>query len=120
MKIFETDRKINFVDNNNVFVGFDNQQCCCENFGYALTKEIPTKKVESDTPEVDPDGYQFDTEFYTEGFPDSQWDEGGRATFKLTKGEDTLYLTLFNSHNGYYSHGFEMKCGNELLREGSL
>ncbi len=30
MKIFNKDRKINFVDDNNVLVGFDNESCCCD------------------------------------------------------------------------------------------
>lgn len=120
MKIFERDGKINFVDDNNVLVGFDYSQCCCENFGYALTREIPAGEAESDKPEIDPDGYQFDRDFFQEGSPESQWDEGGRVTFRLEKEGASLFLTLYNSHNGYYGHGFEMTCGNERLHDGTL
>ena len=33
MVIFDTDNKINFVDNDNVFIGYDMCQSYCENFG---------------------------------------------------------------------------------------
>jgi hypothetical protein len=41
--IFEADYKINFVDKNNVFVGFDYSSNCCERFGYYIGIEIPKK-----------------------------------------------------------------------------
>ena len=34
MKIFEDNIKVNFVDENNVFVGYDMRQSCCEQAGY--------------------------------------------------------------------------------------
>lgn len=48
-------------------------------------------------------------------------DGGGAASFRLVSetGRD-LFLTIFNFHNGYYSHGFEMTVGDESLLDGYL
>lgn len=52
----------------------------------------------------------------------SRWveDEGGVAVFRLVRGEDQRFLTLWNMHNGYYSHGFEMETNGETVRSGCL
>jgi len=36
MRTFNKGRKVNFVDGNNVLVGFDDESCCCENFGFTM------------------------------------------------------------------------------------
>ncbi len=120
MKTFEKDGKTNFVDDKNVFVGFDNGQSCCESFGWSLTRKLPTKLEESQN-EIDPEGFNFDTGFFEETVPEGEsLDCGGVATFRLTRGEEEIFLTLWNSHNGYYSHGFDMREGANVIREGSL
>jgi hypothetical protein len=120
MKIFNRDGKINFVDDHNVLVGFDYEQCCCESFGYSITREIPQEPSDECLSESELDGFQFDREFFQTGGDQEEFDCGGCVTFKLDKGSESVFLTLYNSHNGYYSHGFEMNVGNECIREGSL
>ena len=56
----------------------------------------------------------------SEEFSGADLDGGGVAVFKLTKGEDQIFLTLFNVQNGYYGHGFSMTCGNETLHGGTI
>lgn len=121
MRVFETNEsyaeKVNFVDDNNVFVGFDMAQSCCESFGYFLTRSKPVPDVE--TAEADKiegtefPGYNFDTTF-NEGelYPDH--DGGGSVTFRLTNeaGEE-MFLTIYNHHNGYYGHGWDMRADGE-------
>lgn len=118
MKIFDKDRKINFVDDNNVFVGFDNNQSCCEQFGWALTSKIPKKQPDEGENGLNPDGFQFDTAFFMESVLDVA--DQDDVVFRLTCGYEEMYLILWNCHNGYYSHGFEMYDGHKLLHEGSL
>lgn len=127
MKIFEGGPgtwacKTNFVDKNNVVVGFDSSQSCCEYFGYLITAFIPTstsEEAEENRPEV-LEPYVFDTAFvHNDAVPDS--DGGGSVTFKLWAiGQPDLYLTLFNHHNGYYGHGFDMAIGDKVLHDGTL
>lgn len=41
--------------------------------------------------------------------------------FKLiAENMPSLFLHLFNCHNGYYGHGFEAKIGDETWKEGTL
>lgn len=81
----------------------------------------------SDTPE-DQEGFDFEPWEFDPGFfkaldATDGYDEGGVAVFRLRRrdGSDGVkYLHLFNSHNGYYSHGFEMEHSGVKLREGWL
>lgn len=47
MRVFESENvrawegKVNFVDHNNVVLGFDNSQYCCECFGWFFSWELP-------------------------------------------------------------------------------
>ena len=118
MKTFDKDSKINFVDDANVLVGFDYSQCCCENFGYFLSRKIPTK-MEEGAENIDTEGFNFDTKFFHEVMSDD-FECGGMVVFRLTKGAEEIFLSLYNSHNGYYSHGFEMTIGGTQIHSGSL
>lgn len=120
MKVFEDASKVNFVDENNVFVGYDMGQCCCEAASWAIVPELPAK-----TPDASDYGdltdYRFDDEWFRDdlGWPDL--DEGDAVAFRLVApNKPHLYLCLWNAHNGYYSHGFDMTVGGEQLRSGSL
>lgn len=114
--------RINFVDEKNVFVGFDNSQGCYEDFGYYLTKEKPAGKRPADALEgLDFPGFNFDTSFTpaVDLLP-SDYD-GGSLTFRLVNAEgEELFLTLYNYHNGYYAHGWELKNGEATVAEGEL
>ena len=129
MRALETGCKINFVDTNDVYVGFDYGQSCCEQFGYFYTKTEPTAKEchesyctdrgDSSITKLELEPYNFVTNYY-EFYEDDYG--GGFAVFKMTTGTNDIYLVLFNHHNGYYSHGFEMGLGigGEIVRQGSL
>ncbi len=130
MKIFEKnesswDEKVNFVDDNDVFVGYDMGQSCCEQADWFILEEITPYTYDLDdhlraksTPDlVD---YCFDINFFKE-VESSDLDAGGMVAFKLTsKNKPDLYLHLFNAHNGYYGHGFTVKHGDETVKNGDL
>ena len=110
--------KLNFIDNNNVIVGYDFNQHCCEKFGYILTAQHPNEineyleKFEGEEIE-NLDDYNFDTLFYVH--------VGDVVYFKLTNSNnDVIYLILYNYHNGYYSHGFEFNNNGEIIEENYL
>jgi hypothetical protein len=129
MRVFEKTResgwgnRLNVVDENNVVVGYDYESSCCERFGYYFTKKKPDKLDDEpiDEGSFDHSGYVFDTS-YEEAVPLSGgYDEGGATSFKLTKtGEPDLFLVLYNHHNGYYSHGFDMTKDDEEFKSGSI
>jgi hypothetical protein len=122
MKIFDRltkfERKVNFVDENNVFVGYDLQQQCCENAGWFISDKI-YKRVPSiqrkDLEECDL--YVFDAEF-SKSF-DAKCQQN-IVVFKLVNGEKTKYLHLYNVSNGWYSHGFEFKINGKIKKKGLL
>lgn len=114
MRIFDKDYKYNFIDENDVLVGYDNSQSCCEDFGYHFTESVPSD-IEVAIPDLE--NYKFDTEFFQEVS-----DEGSRyeAYFKITDGTNVRFLCIYNSHNGYYSHGFSFSNKEKVIREGAL
>lgn len=125
MKVFTNDTgsfwgKWNFVDRNNVLVGFSNGSNCCEEFGYLLTEQVPTSTDAPTVPDDSLEPYVFDTAFrQPDAIPAS--DSGGSLTFRLVAdGLPDRFLTIYNFHNGYYSHGFEVKHGDLLFEDGSL
>lgn len=112
---------VNFVDTNGVFVGYDLAQDCCEYADWFIHEDSGLDEYPEEglfKPEYI-DGYVFDPA-YCEERSLNDGDEGGIAEFKLMRGNQTRYLYLFNSHNGYYGHGFKMTVGNEKVAEGVL
>lgn len=133
MKVFEgtpkgsRDEKVNFVDENNVFVGYDMGQSCCEHAEWFIADSVLVKMPATRCNGEGLENYRFDPDFCEEPnalqYEDMDCDaldSGGMVVFKLTDGHNEKYLHLFNCHNGYYSHGFEFKNGDEVIKEGSL
>ena len=105
---------VNFVDENNVVVGYDLSQQCCEEADYYFAVGKPTLE-HSIVPNKDVLlDYRFDTSFY-------ETIDDNAVSFKLKCPYlEDLYLVLYNNHNGYYSHGFDMKVGNMTIKEGAI
>jgi hypothetical protein len=140
MKIIETDRntyfdKINFVDENNVFVGYDLATDCCERADWFMSTTEDTKPIGENDNRIPVDYYDeyvFDKEYFVEVVPaqegndDDKYsclDEGGMVRFKLVSkvpDQPPLFLHIYNSHNGYYSHGFQFGVGDTIIKGGSL
>jgi hypothetical protein len=124
MRMFHVEDKVNFVDDHNVFVGYDMGQSCCESANWLIAKEIAedcekAEGCEFSENELSP--YSFDKEFFEKHVMDSDLDGGDSVAFKLVaENLPDLYLTLWNCHNGYYSHGFEAKIGGVIWEEGYL
>lgn len=126
--------KVNFIDKNNVLVGYDTSQSCCEHAGwylspYAKNSVKGTAIVSGDDEGWIPDedglkffsGWAFDTEFcQSTDVDESCYNEENEAVFRMTKGNKEQFLHLFNHHNGYYSHGFTVEKDDKVIREGSL
>ena len=117
MKIFDKDGKWNFVDDNNVFVGFDSGQCCCEDFGYFFRHDLiyyVDGDIGDDADNSDLTPYNFDINFF-------EGNGGDFVVFKLVaQDKPDVYLYLYNFHNGYYSHGFEATVGGIKWQDGNI
>lgn len=127
MKVFISKGKFNFVDENNVLVGYDMEQCCCEHADWFTNSEVvlpPARGTkEAWPPEEDEEFEWADWRFDPEFFQDHQCDyldAGGLAIFRMVNGDKEKFLHLFNIHNGYYGHGFSMEIQDKIVHEGGL
>jgi hypothetical protein len=129
MKIFTSGEKsswstkVNFVDINNVLVGYDMHQSCCEHAGWYISRE---KRLDTDDTKTltndDVNGYVFDPKYFEEVLAAEVYD-GGMVRFKIVNPYDPideLYLHIFNSHNGYYGHGFTVEHSGTVVNTGNL
>ena len=138
MKVLKMNDSVNFVDDNNVLVGYDMKQECCEQAGWFISDKLESDMnmgSENDLL-IGGDNDRFDIakkygiEADTEGFnfykgyhkfitieSSNKWqlEDINMVVFQLYSGSKRLFLHLFNSHNGYYSHGFEVKHCNEII-----
>lgn len=115
--------KVNFIDDNNVLVGFDNSDDCCAQGGWFLSDKPSEWLNESFKEEaMDLPGWNFDPDYFKEhGLPGkSKYEEGDSVQFRLVSGEQEKFLTLYNFHNGYYSRGFTLQFGDETKKQGSV
>jgi hypothetical protein len=126
MKAYNRDGKINFVDENNVFLGYDMNERCCEHPGWFIADtqqtEIPKKLDLKTMPELT--DYWFDTHFvHMDSVENGVGDFTAMVVFRLKKhngSEDAKYLHIFNFQNGYYSHGFEVTTPGAFAIKGML
>ena len=121
--------KVNFVDENNVLVGYDYEDQCCEDFGWFLSHKINDScrsiddQIATDDSLVNTllEGWEFDPTFFEEKKTgDFAYSEENLAIFRMTKGVHVMYLHLYNVHNGYYSHGFDFSKDGEIIHTGCL
>lgn len=119
VRVFEANGKLNVVDENNVFVGFDYSADCCEHFGYFFSKHVP-EKIQEESEVFNHEEFVFDSSWF-KSVEMGSYDSDNMAVFRLVnpKGEE-MFLALFNSHNGYYGHGFTVSIKGEIVREGTL
>lgn len=120
MQIFERGNKINFVDEANVYLGYDMEQSCCESADWFIA-DTPQESIPEHDREGVPDlkGFLFDVSFFklVEG---GDFEEGGMAIFRIVSGDKEKFIHIFNAQNGYYGHGFDFVIGGNTTREGTL
>ena len=116
MRVFIDNYKINFVDENNIFVGYDLEQQCCEHAGWYITdSETPLDDPHTDK-NLEYDGWNFCPNYFEKKRVS---DDHYVVVFRLVKKDKIKYLHIFNIHNGWYCHGFEFINGDRT-REGIL
>jgi hypothetical protein len=113
--------KVNFVDTNNVVLGYDLGQCCCEDAFWTISEHpdgrSPIHKGNvSSSQEIELEGYCFDPTYFRRD--DDANSDRYAAVFKLV-GERDLFVRLVNHQNGYYCHGFTFQGPNTSI-EGAV
>lgn len=126
MRIFENDTsswssKVNFVDEHNTFIGYDMEQKCCEDAGWFIVNKIHTcfdEEASYITPCVN--DYAIDKYFFI-SVEEESLNDGGMVCFRLiSEGLEDLFLHIYNSHNGYYYHGLQMKYDGVVIKDEKL
>ena len=114
MLVKHTTGKVNFIDANDAFVGFDFKSCCCEDFGYYIAPTVVPFEDDSVTNYDDAlNGFVFDTTCEPVQEESGYYNSGECVAFRLvhqTSG-DVMYLHLYNIPNGYYGHGWSSSWG---------
>ena len=118
LRYFNRDLKMNWVDSNNVFVGFSDMCDCCEVWGGNFYDSLGDDARLLDIDLSVDNNWVFDTSFYSSDMSMDGHDSS--AGFRLVDGDREMYLVIWNDHNGYYAHGFEFCNGDTVIVEGSL
>jgi hypothetical protein len=133
MKIYICDKNygesINFIEDENTFLGYDYGQSCCEDFGWKLAEESNPSTIVDGTQndhnknedglQKEYPGYKFDKSY--ESVEEHNPGGGGEVTFRLIKdGAPNLILTIYNYHNGYYGHGFTFTIKGKAKVQGYI
>ena len=129
MRVFERSGKsgrgnrVTFVDENNVVVGFEFEGSCCEVFGCVFVDKIPDNISYDDnieSIEFKKEDYVFDTTFFNGNLSLKHCDCGACAFRLVNKTGGQIFLILYNRHDVYYAHGFDMKVNDKILYEGNI
>ena len=106
--------KWNWIDSNNNFVGYDKDRSCCESFGY-IWIDLENKEILNQDEILRDNNFLWDVnaiilnsdfDFIDDEHLSKEYlEDGGMKAFKIIDKE--IYLVLYNSHNGYYCHGWE-------------
>lgn len=93
--------KINFIDKEDSYVGFDYESSCCERFWWDV-RDASNQVL--DDASIEDENILLIGLADTEVGKEEDDEEHDYASFLLSNG---TYLCLHNSHNGYYGHGWE-------------
>lgn len=115
--------KVNFIDSNNVILGYDLSQDCCEDAFWTISEredgEEPMHRGEGyKQQEFELDDYCFDPDYYKDASDDAASTYVAMFKLKGSCERPDLFLRLTNIQSGYYGHGFTFR-GSKTI-EGVL
>lgn len=125
MRIIMDRRAVNFVDENNVLLGYSLEQSCCEDAGWFIAdREDEWLRDTYEQKSMLLPGWVFDTH-YTESVPvpraGGMDTASGAVRFRIVKDGVQKFIVLYNVHNGYYTHGFKFEAGTgAVIKECTL
>ena len=118
--------KVNYVDANNVVLGFDMERSCCEDFGHAVVGSLEEAKEVS---EGRGDAIPWDITAYSfiQEAPANLYDtyahgeaHAAKAFRIIAPNKPDLFVIIWNHHNGYYSHGFTFEGPGVVAISGGI
>lgn len=114
--------KIYLENDSFIFLGIDNGQSCCENWGYYITHDdcddlssfIGAEILNYDQLK---DSLNYGSN-YKDGLEEYSCDAGGTMYVNIKTSRGLLQLTVYNDHNGYYGHSVVFMTDNFQISEG--
>jgi len=97
----------------------DNEQSCCENWGYFSTDDDLNDHVGATLKDIELTDTALNVASIKEHDLD-YLDAGGVqfVTFKTTRGD--FQLAVYNAHNGYYGHGILVAIDDMIILDDTL
>lgn len=111
IKIYTDEGDFTFIMND--------QQSCCEQFGYVYTPNIVSDFIGSELLKVSEITTEFDANKAHGTDIISDYDTA-TSHFKIETSVGDILFTFYNSHNGYYSHDYCVKKDENILFDGSV
>jgi hypothetical protein len=97
-------------------LGIENGQSCCENWGYFITNDDTKDFIGADVLSID----IVDTCLNKEAFEyEDEYNERSCMFVNIETSEGTLQFTAYNEHNGYYGHE-AVVVSSQLVHEECL
>ena len=106
------------TDQHAIYVLIDNQQSCCESWGYLASDDDLQAYVGAELRQIT----LTDTALNTQVVEASEYydDEGGIQFVDFATSKGTFQLAVYNAHNGYYGHGILVAKDDEVLLNDTL
>lgn len=127
MRIFEGrfqaddwSNKWNFIDANNVLVGFDSEHACCEYFGYRFGSVPFGDDASDDAASLEPYVFVRDQEPQSRRVGPVSCGDDEMSFRMVADGKPDLWLTIYNYHEGYYMHGWTFGPKDAAERHGKI
>ncbi len=126
-KIFESIDRINFVDKNNVLVGYEYESQCCEIFGYFISEDYEDEVFDIEN--------CIDNTITDKSIINAMKDRGfvfednniyqnkgkfHKVTYKVFNLTNKKQLVIYNIHGGWYLHGFNLYENKIKLDSGKI
>jgi len=101
------------TDKHTFYVLIDNEQNCCESWGYFSSEDDLRQLIDATLLEVRLTDKALNTKTVEEsGYYE---DEGGIQFVDFVTDRGTFQLAVYNAHNGYYGHGILVARDDEIL-----
>ncbi len=100
------------TNNQSIKLLIDDQQDCCEVFGYFWCNDEPGEFVGAELLNVTITDKELNEAKMKENElePNDKWFEGGVMFVNLETNKGTLQFVAYNEHNGYYGHEAKVTC----------
>jgi len=101
------------TDKRTIFLGIDNRQDCCEDWGYFSTPEDPQEFIGATLLQLKVDGNECLLQTLrdiAEGYCYAEF-------INLETDRGTLQFVIYNEYNGYYGHACVVYSGEECIKQ---